>query len=582
MLKEMKYFFLFAIMLFTATVFAQFQERFLNNVQQSGVNFFDIQAKADAYYTAFPDTNENGGQRNFERWEYFWSNRVSSPDNTISGTYSPALKALQTQMQAPICSVGPNMANWVNLGPGTSVTPMTNQVVGIVTAVAFDPQNSTTYYAGTSNSGLWKTSNSGASWQCLTENLRLPGLGINDVAIDPTDHNTIYIATGISRGGSYGLGVLKTTNGGMSWTTNDLTFNPSSGQALGITQKIVIDPNSPNIIYALVDDKVFKSTDGGATWPSSSGSSPSYTLCMGRWECDPNPRKLIDIEMHPTNSSILYISSNDLDDAAGSQCGSNCANVPTKLGANGGAELWRTTDVGGSWIELTAVTSSSGSSPLFASNPAIFNSDRISVAVSPADPSSIFLSYSLSGSTIAYYQKYDGPTSTWLAAMPINANVTTYDSPGGATGLGYFSNTLVVSPTINTTTNKLDLYLAGYTVMKSTDDGANWSQVSDYWPYNLTSSHGKSHGDVRALVIDNTGNILMGNDGGAGYSANGATTWTNISTKLPIAQFFGLACTEKNPSIIIGGTQDNGLYTYNGINWIEQVQGIGDACKSSA
>lgn len=139
----------------------------------STLKFDSIKSKLENYFTVNPDTSKDGANEEFERWEHFWSNRVQTQSVNEQGTYMPALKALHSQLSSPICNSINYPANWSNLGPG--VTPSLENVIGRVNCVAFDPVNPNIYYAGTGNSGLWRTINGGVSWTCLTEPLRHQG-----------------------------------------------------------------------------------------------------------------------------------------------------------------------------------------------------------------------------------------------------------------------------------------------------------------------------------------------------------------------------------------------------------------------
>lgn len=282
-----RYFFFTFVILTSAVAFAQFQGRFSNGMKQDGGNFSDIQARANAYFVANPDTTEGGLQKEFERWEWFWSTRVNSSDSSINGTFIPALNALSSLMQTPVCTSSPYVASWNSLGPNS----FPDQAEGMVLAVTFDPVNPlTTFYAGTPNSGAWKTTDGGTTWQSLTESLHLPGMGVNDIKIEPTNNNVIYIATGMTRLGSYGIGVLKSTDGGVTWNSTGLTFTPSQS-SVGVTNRLLIDPTNTNIVYALADDKIYKTTDGGVTWPSifqlqkSTAFPGNTTPCNDRYSC---------------------------------------------------------------------------------------------------------------------------------------------------------------------------------------------------------------------------------------------------------------------------------------------------------
>ena len=104
-----------------------------------------------------------------------------------------------------------------------------NPDVGAVNALVPDPSNVNILYAATASGGIWRTTDATDSnpvWTPLTDNQ--PNLSIGDLALSPLDANTLYAGTGhFSNGsiGTYGLpngpvggGVLKSTDGGNSWT----------------------------------------------------------------------------------------------------------------------------------------------------------------------------------------------------------------------------------------------------------------------------------------------------------------------------------------------------------------------------
>lgn len=150
----MKQLLISATLLLSSTVFAQFQDRFLSGSTTSEGNFYEIKAQGEAYYSSVIDTNKGNGKKSFDRWEYFWSKRVDAP-NSSDGSYRHALNALYSIMNNPVCPSS-TYSNWSNISPG--VIPFADQALGIITAVEFDPVNpTTTFYAGTPTSGLWKT-----------------------------------------------------------------------------------------------------------------------------------------------------------------------------------------------------------------------------------------------------------------------------------------------------------------------------------------------------------------------------------------------------------------------------------------
>jgi photosystem II stability/assembly factor-like uncharacterized protein len=119
-----------------------------------------------------------------------------------------------------------------------------------------DPTNPATVYAGAFGSGVFKSTNSGASWGPAG----MAGSNVFALAMDPTNLNIIY-AGGVG-------GVFKSTNGGVSWS-----FKGLGGDS--IVYALAVDPGNPNTIYETGNhcpdcdyypSVVHKSTDGGESW----------------------------------------------------------------------------------------------------------------------------------------------------------------------------------------------------------------------------------------------------------------------------------------------------------------------------
>ena len=103
-----------------------------------------------------------------------------------------------------------------------------NQVVGAVTAVAASPTNSNILYVGTANGGIWRTNDAtdpNPIWTPLTDNMA--SLSIGSLAFDPTDASGQTLVAGVARTSEYGraggllTGILRTTDGGATWTQLD-------------------------------------------------------------------------------------------------------------------------------------------------------------------------------------------------------------------------------------------------------------------------------------------------------------------------------------------------------------------------
>jgi len=143
--------------------------------------------------------------------------------------------------------------------------------------VLADPVNAGVVYAGTQATGLFKSIDHGQSWQRLSPDFL--GTTVLTIAFDPSNPATVYVGT------VYGSSFYKSTDAGMTWTAPFVVGRAVHGLA--------IDPSSTNIIYAATDRGVSKSTDGGATFVSSSKGLPSS------WSVSA-------IVIDPVHPSILY------------------------------------------------------------------------------------------------------------------------------------------------------------------------------------------------------------------------------------------------------------------------------------
>lgn len=134
--------------------------------------------------------------------------------------------------------------------------------------MAIDPTDNThnTIYAGSNASGLWKTTNGMSvkpNWTNITESTNLPALGVQDILINPSNSNIIYIATGVSTyERAYGLGILKSIDGGQSW---DIIYGIGASEEK-IVWKMLMDPSDANVIYAAANNNLIRTMDGGLSW----------------------------------------------------------------------------------------------------------------------------------------------------------------------------------------------------------------------------------------------------------------------------------------------------------------------------
>ena len=132
---------------------------------------------------------------------------------------------------------------WVRAGTGLT-TPF-------ISALVVDPLAPATVYAGTGD-GVFKTTNSGDRWAAV--NTGLPNLDVHAFAIDPSNPTTLYA-------GIASLGVFKSTNSGATWEA------ASVGLGSPYVETLAVDPSMGTTLFAGTEGpQVFRSTDSGGTW----------------------------------------------------------------------------------------------------------------------------------------------------------------------------------------------------------------------------------------------------------------------------------------------------------------------------
>jgi len=168
--------------------------------------------------------------------------------------------------------IHPNLTNTIYVGTsqtgvykstnaGESWEPANNGIADItVMALFMDPKLHNTIYAGTSGGGIFR-STPDSDW--LQTSFGMNSIRVMSIALDPLEENTIYAGTF----GGYGL--WKSTNSGRTWEAANTGLRK-------YVYSLAIDPTDNNIIFAGTSSEVYKSTDGGGNW-AMTGRLPDET-----------------------------------------------------------------------------------------------------------------------------------------------------------------------------------------------------------------------------------------------------------------------------------------------------------------
>jgi len=408
----------------------------------------------------------------------------------------------------------PGGSNWVQLGPtatpkGQTYSAARVLVTGRITSIVVDPTDSNTIYVGAAQGGIWKTTDQGKTWGPKSDNE--DSLAIGALAMDPTDHLTLYVGTGegnFSGDSYYGNGVLKTTDGGNSWTL--LGATTFSGARFS---RIVVNPATPTTVFAATSLGVYRSLDGGVNWTQmTSGLSAA---------------KATDIMIDPTMPTTVYAAF--LNRGIYKSTNANSA-TPT-------------------FIQLT--------SGLPVATAAIPNGvSRFALGISATNPQTVYALMANNDNT-QYAQHIGPPYNYAIDKFYVTTNGgtswTSVPLPGGVTdgigGQGFYNLNVAVDPTTPDI-----VYLSAISLWKATRD-----PMTGAWTF--TDIGGPFHPDNHAFAFDPADHLMIyaGSDGGIYTSGDGGMTWSDtINSGLCITQCEFMEQHPTSDAVIFIGTQDNG------------------------
>ena len=369
---------------------------------------------------------------------------------------------------------------------------------GRIADIAIDPTNENTWYVAVGSGGVWKTTNAGTTWTPLTDNMPFYSTGC--ITIDPNNNASIWLGTGENVGGRHvgiGHGIYHSTDGGKSWKDKGLKKSEH-------ISKIIVHPNDPNILWVASQGPLwspggerglYKSSDGGTSWKN--------TLEVNEWT------GVTDVVIDPTNPEILY--------AATWQ---RHRNVAALLGGGPGTSIYKSMDGGDSWTKINKGLPGS-------------TMGKIGLAISPMKPNVLYAAIELERRKGAVYRT-ENSGGSWTKMS---------ETVSGGTGPHYYQE-LVASPHVFD-----KIFLMNVRVLVSDNGGKKF----------YTMSERNKHSDNHALTFkkNDPNYMLAGSDGGVYESFDGSKTWKFVGN-LPITQFYKLAVDDAEPFYnIYGGTQDN-------------------------
>jgi hypothetical protein len=435
-------------------------------------------------------------------------------DPALNRIPAERLELAKQQMEMRISARGQQIQalTWNERGP--------NNVGGRTRAIFVDSRDATgnTVFAASVSGGIFKTTNFNSTTTWSPVNDQMSNLAVTALVQSGVDANTMYAGTGegfFNVDAVRGAGVFKSTDGGVTWTKLPTTANWEYVQDLAVD-------NSGNVYATLRSSAtsfrgVYRSADGGLTWVQVVGTSMSISPS--------------------TRGGDLEVASNGDVYAT---FGIFTRSQVFKSSANGAA-----TGILGSWLDITPVHT--------------IVTQRAELAIAPSNPQRLYLIMQDSAtSQVSYvYRSFNGGTTWDSLAAPAAMN-------NGAFSQNWYNLTAAVDPT-----NPDVVVIGGFQVARSTDAGANWTNIS---------SPSGVHVDQHVLLYASNTRLIVGNDGGI-YSTDNANAGTPAfakkSTGFNVTQFYGLDLHPTQTDYFLAGAQDNNTqqFTLPGINTTNAVVG---------
>lgn len=441
---------------------------------------------------------------------------------------------------------------WIPIGPmGDERLAGT----GRVNSISFHPTDTATFFICVAQSGIWKTTNSGASWTSISADL--PILRTSSLAIAALAPETLYVAVGDfayighnmfandnKRNTHYGLGVYRSTNGGDSWTATGLSLKQTDFEA-SLISNVMVHPTKPNVVVAAGQTGIYRSKDAGTTWTKTHSGL------------------VYDVKPAAHSKSVLYAAQGTVTEY----------NI-------GSAGMLRSTDFGATWTDASVPFKAVG------------DIQRIELAPSAKNPAKIYAlacnAKPWTGGGGGFYGLYLSKDSgkTYSQLLDTNyVNMLHWSLIDGEGGQGRYDLALY------TDQNDEDLVSVGGVNVWTSVNGGSYFEPTNYWARNYERIG--MHGDVHEIKQHpGTGRVFICHDGGLSssmelkqegdslsYARKPATRYKHYTKNLQITSFYRLGIHKDSIESVTAGAQDNSTALKTEMGW-QNLSG-GDGMESA-
>lgn len=435
--------------------------------------------------------------------------------------------------------VKPSSAQTSSNDPALLFLPLISQTIespvwlgpesGYVVTIAYDRNREDRVYIGTWGAGVYRSDNGGISWQRMSNGLG--NLYVQRLVVDPQQAGVVYA-------GTYGSGVYKTVDGGASW------FPVNQGILAGaMVYALAVDPQHSGRIYCGVrapnntsqppwGGVVYRSQDGGTSWSAVlqniGGSSQQdwvYSLAV-----DPQHPNLVLAATHEHGPyrSLDYGAS--WQAAAGVQDGSGRAVVfaPQQdvayLGVWHRSGVYKTNNGGDSWVLKTN---------------GIQGAKIYDMALNPANPQVVYAATFM---------------MDWSDSIRGMARTTDGGQTWARSGLhNLYLYSVAVNP-FNGNEVLAGSVAAG--IFRSTDGGQTWIARNQGLVNTVVNDLAAPAGLTAVLYSAVSGRGVL-------RSTDGGVTWQEMNAALPTLQVNRLVLADDGKSLF-ALTATDGLYQFDG------------------
>ncbi len=367
---------------------------------------------------------------------------------------------------------------------------------GRITDFAVEPGHPERFWAATASGGIWKTRNSGTTWETVFDGQSSYSIGC--LAMEPGNPNVVWVGTGENnsqRSVSFGDGVYRTRDGGKNWDKLGLEESEHIGM-------IAIDPRDPDTVFVAAqgplwrsggDRGLYKTTDAGATW--------RRVLHVDE------DTGVNEVHMDPRDPDLMYASSYQ-----------RRRHVWTLINGGPGSTIWKSEDGGESWRKTEKGL------------PKV-DKGRIGLDLSPVDPDVVYAIVEAAMGEGGIFRSSDRGETWQKQSSKMSSSPQYY-------------NELVCDPADVDKVYMLDTFL-----QVTRDGGKTWSRVE----------RKDRHVDDHALWINpaNTDHLLVGCDGGVYESWDAGAAW-EFKANMVLGQYYRVSVDDTEPFYhVYGGTQDN-------------------------